>query len=280
MKARLATLLVSVVLGLTLLNVIFYLRQSSMVFHPDPRITSVPEDWGMRYTPVSLNTEDGVRISGWYIPAAGAQRTVLFFHGNAGNISHRRTSIALFNKLGLNVFIIDYRGYGGSEGRPNETGLYYDGLAAWRYLTEDRAEAPENIVLFGRSLGGAVAAHIAMQKSAGATILESTFSSAAAMGRVVMPLLAPVLLMRYRFDTLAKVRSICSPLMVIHSSGDDIIPFQQGREIYQAAREPKVFLELTGDHNSGVIQNMAVYTEELRKFLTDKTMTSRCHGAG
>ncbi|MCH6572947.1 MAG: alpha/beta fold hydrolase, partial [Proteobacteria bacterium] len=165
-------------LGLALLNGCMYLQQPSMIFFPYATLDQTPADWGLAYEEVFLDTEDGVRLHGWYIPRHGSKQTLLFFHGNAGNISHRGASVEIFHRLGLNVFIFDYRGYGMSQGKPVENGLYKDARAAWRYLTKERGFDQEDIILFGRSLGGAVAAELAAEIQPGGLILESTFSSA------------------------------------------------------------------------------------------------------
>ena len=194
MKGAVMTIVVSVVLSWVFLNGWMYLQQPGMIFYPSRELEAQPTDWGMPYEDVFLKTADAVELHGWYIPAPGATRALLFLHGNAGNISHRHDSIAIFRRLGLNVFIFDYRGYGRSQGVPDEAGLYRDADAAWRYLTETRGVATQDIVIFGRSLGGAVAAQLAGQLGtgtpAGALILESTFSSARDFAREAFPLLS------------------------------------------------------------------------------------------
>ena len=165
-------------LGVALLNGCMYLQQPSMIFFPNATLGQTPADWGFSYEDVFLETENGVRLHGWYIPSHGSRQTLLFFHGNAGNISHRGASVEIFHRLGLNVFIFDYQGYGKSQGKPDEKGLYKDARAAWSYLTNQRGFDQEDIILFGRSLGGAVAAELAAEIQPGGLILESTFSSA------------------------------------------------------------------------------------------------------
>ena len=182
--------LVVALVALGLLNGWMLLQQPGMIFFPYRDLAAAPSDWGYAYEDVFVTTDDRVRLHGWYIPHPQAQRVVLFFHGNAGNISHRGDSVAIFQRLGLNVFIFDYRGYGRSEGSPSEQGLYRDAAAAWRYLTETRGFDAREIVLFGRSLGGAVAAQLAAVQQPGALILESTLSSARDFARSVFPLLS------------------------------------------------------------------------------------------
>jgi fermentation-respiration switch protein FrsA (DUF1100 family) len=195
---------------------------------------------------------------------------LLFFHGNAGNISHRRASLEIFHRLGLNVLILDYRGYGRSEGRPSEAGLYRDARAAWDYLLDDRGVAPADVVLFGRSLGGAVGAELASQVRPGALILESTFSSARDLVREIYPILSWLIVRRFDFDTVARLRTVSSPVLVLHSRDDEIIPFELGRRVYEAAPKPKRFHELQGDHNGGFLLSQPGYGRGLAGFLADQ----------
>lgn len=263
MAAGLATLLLAV----GLLNGLMYLQQPSMIFFPDRRLQATPAQWGFDYEDVSFRAADGVQLHGWYVPRAGARRVLLFFHGNAGNISHRGDSIAIFNRLGLDVFIFDYRGYGRSEGQPGEEGMYRDASAAWRYLTEKRGFASEDVILFGRSLGGAVAANLAAEVPAGGLILESTLSSARDFANLVFPLLSRLVLLRYNFDTLAKVRQASCPLLVLHSREDEVMPFRLGEKVYAAAGEPKRFVEISGDHNGGFLRSQPAYEAALADFV-------------
>ncbi|HEB96477.1 MAG TPA: alpha/beta hydrolase [Sedimenticola thiotaurini] len=254
-------------LGIALLNGFMYLRQPSMIFFPSAVLEQTPADWGLAYEDVFLQTQDGVRLHGWYIPREGADRTLLFFHGNAGNISHRGESVAIFHRLGVNLLIIDYRGYGRSQGSPGEQGLYDDARAAWHYLTRERGTDPGRIVLFGRSLGGAVAARLAAETDPAGLILESTFSSARDMATELLPLLSRLVWLRYRFDTLAAVGQRECPLLVLHSPDDEVIPFRLGQRIFQAAREPKAMFRMRGGHNSGFLDSQPEYQQALAGFL-------------
>ena len=260
------TLLLLFELGL--LNSCMYLQQPSMVFFPSPSLIQTPADWGLKYEDIFLENEDGVRLHGWYIPHHEATQTLLFFHGNAGNISHRGASIEIFHKLGLNVFIFDYRGYGKSEGKPDEQGLYSDARAAWHYLIEERAFEQESIILFGRSLGGAVAAKLAAEVKPGGLILESTFSSAKDIGHELFPLLSRLIVLRYDFDTVSNVRLLNRPVLVLHSPDDEIIPMRLGEKVFQAANQPKIFYKMRGDHNSGFLMSQPDYQQALSDFIS------------
>jgi fermentation-respiration switch protein FrsA (DUF1100 family) len=255
------------VLALALLNGWMYLQQPHMIFLPYRQLDQTPADWGLAYEDVSLGAAQGPRLHGWYIPHPGSRRVLLFFHGNAGNISHRGESVAIFHRLGLNVFIFDYRGYGQSAGKPGEAGLYEDAAAAWHYLTHDRGFAREDIVLFGRSLGGAVASRLAADVQPRALILESTFSSAHDMAQSVFPVLSRLIVLRFRFNTAAYINRVTCPLLVVHSPDDEIIPFRVGERVYQAARPPKVLIRIRGDHNTGFIASQPAYEHALAEFL-------------
>jgi fermentation-respiration switch protein FrsA (DUF1100 family) len=187
------------------------------------------------------------------VPARQERGVILFFHGNAGNISHRLDTLEIFHTLGLSTFIIDYRGYGQSEGRPSEQGTYLDAEAAWRYLVEQRQVPPERMIIFGRSLGGAVAAWLAQAHPPRALILESTFTSLPDMAATYLPFLPVRSLARFDYNTLARLPDIHCPVLVVHSPDDEVVPYSHGRQLFEAASEPKEFLELRGGHNEGFL---------------------------
>lgn len=266
--------MINVLIGLALLllawNGWMYLQQPAMLFYPQTGLDATPADWGLAYQDVELLTSDAIKLHGWYIPAArhDEQRVLLFMHGNAGNISHRGESVQIFHQLGLNVLIFDYRGYGQSQGRASEAGLYSDATAAWHYLTETRRIAPENIILFGRSLGGVVAAELASRVQPGLLVLESTFSSARDMAKHLFPRLSNLLFLRYRLDTAEYVRHVNSPVLILHSPNDEIAPYALGQKVYAAASEPKQFVPLRGDHNAGFLDSQPAYERALAEFIS------------
>jgi fermentation-respiration switch protein FrsA (DUF1100 family) len=271
-------LLIGAVLYLGLL-LFLYLYQDRLLYLPDlpsRKVDVTPEDIGLVYESVTLSAEDGVKTDGWYLPHPSARATLLFFHGNAGNISHRLDSLALFHSLGLSVLIIDYRGYGRSEGRPKEAGIYRDADAAWRHLVDTRQIAPEHILLFGRSFGGAVAAYLASRQPALGLILESTFTSAPDMAAQLYPWLPARWLTRFNYDSRGRLAHIHTPLLVIHSRQDDIIPFSHGETLYAEGRQPKRFFELNGSHNDGVMLDIERYRRALDDFI-DFCLTQKPH---
>lgn len=247
-----------------------FFSQNSLLFLPDMpgrEIFATPDDVGLRYEPVTIDTADGVALHGWMVPAEQALATLLFFHGNAGNISHRLDSIKIFHDLGLDVLIVDYRGYGRSTGTPSEQGVYRDAQAAWRYLTEQRRVAPHRIVLFGRSLGGAVATWLAARTQPAALIIESTFTSAPALGAELYPWLPVRWLARLQFDTRGTLASIQAPVMVVHSREDEIIPFHHAQANFETVKAPKQFLGIRGGHNDGFYVSGREYKQGLRAFI-------------
>jgi hypothetical protein len=242
--------------------------QDQLLFQPSSRLIATPDRAGMAYETVHLDTEDGETLHGWWIPAADVSRgTLLFFHGNAGNISGRLESVQQFHRLGLNVLIVDYRGYGQSTGTPSEQGLYTDARACWQYLTETRGLAPEDIVIFGRSMGGGPATWLATQHAPGALILESVFTTVPDVGAHHYPFLPVRALATNQFDNESRVAQIEAPTLHIHSRDDRVVPFELGRAVYEAAAEPKQFLEIEGGHNDGFLVSEESYLETIDAFL-------------
>jgi hypothetical protein len=247
-----------------------YFMQSRMLYLPGVpgrTLSATPSDIGMDYQDVYIETTDGVTLHGWFIAGRSSQ-VLLFFHGNAGNISHRLDSIRQFQDLGLSVFIIDYRGYGQSEGRTTERGIYRDADAAFRYLIEDRGLVASDILIFGRSLGASVAARLAAQHQPLALIVESSFTSVPDIAQDLYPWLPARWLSRLSHATRDYVREVQCPILVIHSRDDEIIPFRHGEEIYASANEPRTLLAIRGTHNDAFIQDARDYIGGLRAFLT------------
>lgn len=260
--------LLTVLLICTILfNGIMFLMQPSMIFFPYAELDETPAEWGLDYEDVSFTTEDNVRLHAWYVPNHSATKTLLFFHGNAGNISHRGDSVEIFHRLGLNVLIFDYRGYGQSQGRPGERGLYMDARAAWRFLTEQKGLKKENIIIFGRSLGSVVATELAAEVQPSSLIVESTFSSASDMANAVFPIISKLIYQRFKFDNLKNIRQVRCPVLVLHSPDDEIIPYRLGEKVYQAANEPKSLVQLRGDHNNGFMLSQPDYDRALAEFI-------------
>lgn len=243
--------------------------QDRLVFYPSSEITTTPADMGLDFEEVSLETEDGVNLRGWFIPGPDGSRepAALFFHGNAGNISFRPELLRIIHELGLACLVVDYRGYGKSGGSPSEKGLYRDGRAAWNWLLEEKGLKQEEILVWGHSLGGAVAAGLAAKTSPGALIVESAFTSLPAIGRKVYPFLPVGLISNMRFPTKKYIKRVDCPVLVVHSPGDETVPYEFGHRLYQAAPEPKSFLEISGSHNEGFLVSREKYVSGIRDFI-------------
>jgi fermentation-respiration switch protein FrsA (DUF1100 family) len=197
-----------------------------------------------------IRTKDSVTIHAWFAPAESAQVTLVVSHGNAGNISHRSLLLRALQRHGFNVLMYDYRGYGRSEGTPSEDGIYNDGLAAFDYAASLPEVKPGRIFLWGTSLGGAVAIDVATHRRAAGLILESTFTSAKDVARIVYPFLPVQFFMQTKLNSIEKIRTLTIPILFIHGAHDSIIPIGLGRKLFNAANEPKDFYEIpNADHN-------------------------------
>jgi len=257
--------------GLILIFLYFY--QERLLFLPGiggRELIATPAAAGLAFEEVVLHSSRDILIHGWYLPGPAGRperATLLFLHGNAGNISHRLDSLKIFNRLGLAVLIIDYQGYGKSGGRPSEANTHADGAAAYRYLVEKRGVAPQRLVLFGRSLGAAVAARLATEQATGALIVESGFTSVPDLGSDLYPWLPVRLLSRLDYDVRASLAKVSCPVLVIHSRDDEIIPFRHGEALFAAARPPREFLAISGGHNDGFLRSGRLYVNGLEGFL-------------
>jgi len=271
-RPGLKRMLVMVAIGLSLgylgLLAFVYVRQPKMLYYPTKQIEQTPAAIGLSFDEVTFKTADGLTISAWYIPAPDARAVLLFCHGNGGNISHRLDSIRIFHDLGLSVLIFDYRGYGKSDGEPTEKGTYLDAEAAWNFLVNGKGVDPARMVIFGRSLGSAVATELATKKKAGALIIESGFTSIPDLGRKYYPYLPVGLMTRFHYASIDKVGRITLPKLFIHSPEDEVIPYEQGMKLFARAAEPKEFLKLRGDHNEGFLQSGELYINGLNQFIS------------
>lgn len=237
-----------------------------MIFHPTPGAELRPEQLGLAGEDVFLETEDGVRVHAFWLPAEGASRALLFLHGNAGNASHRLPNARELVRLGIHVLLLDYRGYGLSEGRPSEAGVYADARAALAHLRDARGVPDSRSVLFGRSLGGAVAVELARGRELAGVVLESTFSSMRDVARLHFGPLGA--LSGSRFESAAKIGEMRSPLLFIHGDRDEIVAHELGRRLFERAPEPKSFETLAGaGHNDTVQVGGRAYFERIRAFL-------------
>ena len=222
------------------------------VYHPDPWID---QDWkarsGLPLEEVWFQASDGTKLFGWYVENAATSAVILWCHGNAGNIINRLENLRELYRLGLSVFLFDYRGYGRSQGSPSEEGLYQDALGAYDYLTRVRLIRPDRIVLFGRSLGAAVAAEVVSHKPAAGLILESPFPSIEAVAKFHYGGLLVHWLLGAEFRLIDRLPQLSLPKLVVHGDQDEIIPLELGRQVFEAAKPPKSFYVIKGaDHNN------------------------------
>ena len=269
-------LLTAAMIGLGVVASQMEILDKLLIYFPQRELSATPAEVGMDYTDVYLTTADGVRIHGWHVPGE-SDTTLLWLHGNAGNISNRVDNIAVLNRLtGLSVLIVDYRGYGLSDGSPSEKGLYLDAEAAFDYLVTSLGLDPvEDIVLFGRSLGVGVAAEMATRHAVRCVILESGFTSVMGMAKatrsdwlfyVLMPFIGA------RYDTLSKIDGVMSPVMIVHGESDETVPYYMAEQLFEAAREPKRLYPVRGAmHNNLYERGGAAYFQALREFIADPT---------
>jgi fermentation-respiration switch protein FrsA (DUF1100 family) len=257
----LGSLVLIVVLAYAILGCALFLLQSTFLYYPIRDITCTPNDIGLRFEKVILKTEDGLKIAAWFIPADNAACTVLLCHGNAGNLSHRMDTINILNEMGLNCLAFDYRGFGESQGKPTEEGTYLDAEAAWKWLNDKKNIPPEQIIVFGRSLGGTVAANLSAKFQPRGLVVESCFTSYVDMGKKYYPYMPIKLFASFQYDTVEYIRKVHCPVLIIHSKDDEIIPFEFAQRLYEAANEPKEFVEIFGSHNEGFILSGQTYTQ-------------------
>ena len=240
------------------------------VFHPSPWIN---RDWaGASRLPlqdIRFKSADGVNLFGWYVESRGSAGMLLWCHGNAGNIIHRLDNLAQLYRVGLSVFIFDYRGYGRSEGKPSEEGLYQDAFAAYGYLTRTRGIRADHLVIFGRSLGAAVAGTVASQRPAAGLILESAFPSVEAVAKAQLGVPAHWLL-HSRFRLIDRLRDIRVPILMLHGDRDEIVPIALGRQVYEAASSQKSFYVIPGaEHNNTYVVGGKPYLLRFKSFVEE-----------
>jgi hypothetical protein len=244
-----------------------YAFQARYVYFPERQVTATPADIGLAFETVRLSTADGETLAAWYIPAPAARGTLLYLHGNGGNVGHRIDQVAVFHRLGLNILIIDYRGYGDSSGKPSEEGTYRDALAAWHYLTQNKRHLPQRIVLFGESLGGSIAAWLATRHTPAGLVIYASLTSVPELAQALYPIFPASWLARYRYDTRAALDRVACPVLILHSPADEVIPFSHGQALLGAAHAPKRLVELRGGHNDALAVSREAYAQAVGAFL-------------
>ncbi len=241
--------------------------ENKNLYFPTREMLQTPEDIGLEYEDVFITTEDGTKIHGWYLPAMESKGVVLFFHGNAENISHRLDAARFFHEHDFDLLLVSYRGYGKSSGRPSEQGLYSDAKAAYEFLINEKSKRPDEIILYGFSLGGAVAIDLAHKVDISLLIVQSSFTSVEDMGKELYPNLPIGRFIRQRYDSILKIEKIGAPLLIIHSPDDEVIPFEHGKRLFEKAPEPKAFLKITGGHGDIFHFTVQIYIQEMTSFI-------------
>lgn len=263
---------VALLLGYAALCLLVYWRQATLVYFPEPSIRVDPSDVGLTFRDLELTTADGERLHAWAIPPVDPGAPwVLFSHGNGGNMSHRLERALILHRIGVGVLFYDYRGYGRSTGIPSEEGLGRDAEAAWGWLAGEEKVPPGRIVLMGESLGGGVTTSLAARHRPAGMILESTFTSAADLGAELYPWLPVRLLSRHRYPSRDRLADMDFPKLFMHSPQDDVIPYHHGRDLFEAAPEPKEFADLAGGHNASTAAQGPTYVTTVSDFLRRAT---------
>jgi fermentation-respiration switch protein FrsA (DUF1100 family) len=242
------------------------LIETKTVFFPTKNIIVTPQFIDLAYKNIYLTTKDGLKINGWFLPDNQARYTLLFLHGNAGNIGDRLDKLEILKKAKLNILIIDYRGYGNSQGSPSEQAVYIDAQAAYDYLIKEEKIDPQEIILYGESLGCAVAIDLASKVKAKALVVEGGFSSGKDMAKIMYPLL-PGFFFRHKLDSLAKIKEVKVAKLFMHSKNDEVVPLKLAKKLFDYAPEPKEFIELIGGHNDAFLDSREQYISSIISFI-------------
>jgi fermentation-respiration switch protein FrsA (DUF1100 family) len=222
---------------------------------------------GLPFEDLTLTAAGGTSIAAWYIPHPGDPATVIYCHGNGGSLPGWLGAAKSLYTLGFSVLLFDYPGYGRSGGRPTEAGLYAAADAAWDFLTDQRGLPASRIVVFGRSLGGAVAIDLAARHTPAALVVESTFTSMVDMGRQEYPWLPIALLCTHRYDSLAKIGRVRCPKLFFHGADDELVPLAQSRRLFDAAEQPKELIVTPGGHNTSGFEHDWESMQQFRAWL-------------
>ncbi len=264
-----------VVVAYLALLLLLRLNEARLIYFPGPTrsLLPPPAHLGLPAERVEIPTDDGVTLVSWLIPA-GADSTgfwLLICHGNAGNLSEfgRPDHYAGLRELGLNILAFDYRGYGESKGVPTETGLYADAQAAYRFLRERKGIPPERIVVFGHSLGSAIATDLVSRQPAAGLIVEGALTSVIERGQELYPFIPVRWLAVSRYESMKKISGVTIPKLFLHARGDEVIPLAHGRRLFEAAPEPKTFVELNGGHGDAFDLDSARYFGSIERFIAN-----------
>jgi fermentation-respiration switch protein FrsA (DUF1100 family) len=268
-------IVILIVIGYLGILLLLRLNEHRLIYFPgaERRLIPPPPDLQLPVQRAAIRTDDGLTLGSWVIRADDDSTGywLLICHGNAGNLSEfgRPAHYAALRELGLNLLAFDYRGYGESEGAPTEAGLYKDADAAYRHLREVLGVAPGKIVIFGHSLGSAVAVDLASRVPAAGLILEGALTSVLERGRELYPYIPVRWIGRSRYASVDKIVRVTSPKLFLHARADDVIPLSHGRRLFEAAPPPKTFVELKGGHGDAFEVDSALYFGSIRKFVDE-----------
>jgi len=253
-----------------------YALQEQFIFYPSSEIISPPVRNGLKWEEVSWKTSDGETLKGNWMKTEGAEKTVLYFHGNSGNISILSGQMYIFQKLGVNALIFDYRGFGESTGKiKNEKNLYEDGKSAIKFLEGQKNIPLENIIFWGQSLGTGVATELAQNQNIAALILDFPFLSLSAVTQEQYPFFPIRFLLRYKFDNATKIKNVHAPVLMFFTKKDEIISAHQAPKLFALANEPKELVELTGTHNRAISETTDKYVQSLHGFFEENLKGKR-----
>ena len=265
-------ILVAVAAGILTVVVTLRVIENRLIYYPPryPEGFPSPATYAGEVEEVWLETADGVRINAFYHSNPASQQVLLWFHGNAENIGYGLGHLRTLAKTGVSILAVDYRGYGKSEGKPDEAGVYRDADAAYDYLTGQRHFPPQDIIIYGHSLGGAVAVNLASRRPCGGVIVESSFTSARDMARRMFALPLIEYVVKSRFDSLESIRAVHAPILIVHGTRDEVVPFAMGRQLFAAAPQPKRFYPIEGaGHNDLMEAGGQDYLATLRQFIAE-----------
>lgn len=276
------TVFVIIFITYSILGWTLFFLQPDFLYRPVREVFYDPGDVDLAFEKVVLKTEDGLKLAAWYVPAEKARYTVLMCHANGGNMGYYLDTVNIFNEMNLNCLIFDYRGYGSSQGKPTEKGTYLDARAAWDWLTQKKNISPQEIIVFGRSLGSSVASNLAADTNPKTLVLESSFTSYVDIGKKFYPYLPVKLFAMYNYNTTEHISRVNCPVLFIHSRGDEMIPFEFSLRLYDAAKEPKELLEIYGCHNDGFLFSGDTYRHGWKQWIefvdeNDSEQKSKIH---
>jgi fermentation-respiration switch protein FrsA (DUF1100 family) len=252
--------------------------ERNFIFFPTREYAFSPSERGLSPEDVYFSTPDGIKLHAWFIKAKGDSPVVLWFHGNAGNISDRVENARFLFDRGLSLFMPDYRGYGKSEGIPSEKGIYMDGQASYDDLVTAAGVAPENLIIFGRSLGTCVAVYVASKSKCAGVILESAFTNMADMAQSNFPIVPGLGGFKDKFNSISRIPSVTAPVLFIHGDEDEIVPYKLGRRLFEGATAEKEFYTIHGAHHNDVYNlGGKEYFDRFEKFIREKTGKAHTH---